>query len=134
MTPVSFTPLPPIIRKLIPRLGSTYDGEVIATARAVGRALHGAGQDWHDLARAAAGDAPDAPRPHTFRETEYAGRVRDALKAILDAPLFFNDWSLEFAASILVQDVDRLSEKQTACLNRLLHEAVRKGVVKPYHP
>jgi hypothetical protein len=40
----------PTISKLIPRLGSNHDGEVIATARAIQRVLRGAGRDWHDLA------------------------------------------------------------------------------------
>ncbi len=38
--------------KLIPRLGSEFDGEVIATARAIERTLKAAGRDWHDLANA----------------------------------------------------------------------------------
>ena len=37
-----------LLSKLIPRLASSHDGEVIATARAIERALHGAGADWHD--------------------------------------------------------------------------------------
>jgi hypothetical protein len=82
--------------------------------------------DWNDFAHVAAGNAPGAPHQHTFRETKYAGRVRTALEAILEVPLFFSAWSLEFAASVLGQDIDRL-------LNRLLREAVRKGVVRPYH-
>jgi hypothetical protein len=34
---------------IVPRLGSPYDGEVIASARAIGRTLQSAGCDWHDL-------------------------------------------------------------------------------------
>ena len=47
--------------KLIPRLGSTSDGEVVATARAIGRTLKASGLDWHDLAGALAlqGSATD---------------------------------------------------------------------------
>jgi hypothetical protein len=37
------------ISKLLPRLGSNHDGEVVATARAIERVLRGAGHDWHDL-------------------------------------------------------------------------------------
>jgi hypothetical protein len=39
----------PRLGKLIPRLASNYDGEVVATARAIERLLKSAGQDWHDL-------------------------------------------------------------------------------------
>jgi hypothetical protein len=42
----------PLISKLIPRLASDHDGEIVATARAIGRTLKAAGRDWHDLANA----------------------------------------------------------------------------------
>ena len=42
--------LPPAIAKLIPRLASDHDGEIVATARAMGRTLKAAGRDWHDVA------------------------------------------------------------------------------------
>jgi hypothetical protein len=38
--------------KLIPRLATDQDGEVVATARAIGRTLHSARLDFHDLAQA----------------------------------------------------------------------------------
>jgi hypothetical protein len=38
--------------KLIPRLASEHDGEIVATARAIGRTLESAGCDFHDLANA----------------------------------------------------------------------------------
>ncbi len=40
------------IQKLIPRLGTDADGEIIATVRAIGRALKAQKCDWHDLAAA----------------------------------------------------------------------------------
>jgi hypothetical protein len=40
------------IAKLIPRLASPHDGEVVATARAIERTLRGAGLDFHTLAKA----------------------------------------------------------------------------------
>ncbi len=40
------------ITKLVPRLASDFDGEVVATARAIGRALKSAGRHWHDVADA----------------------------------------------------------------------------------
>jgi hypothetical protein len=53
MTP-AHTPLPatliPTLGKLIPRLASNHDGEILAAARAIGRALKSSGHDWHDLA------------------------------------------------------------------------------------
>jgi hypothetical protein len=53
MTP-AHTPLPatliPTLGKLIRRLASNHDGEVLAAARAIGRVLKSNGHDWHDLA------------------------------------------------------------------------------------
>lgn len=40
------------IGKLIPRLASDHDGEVVATARAIIRSLQSSGSDLHDLASA----------------------------------------------------------------------------------
>jgi hypothetical protein len=66
------------VAQIIPRLATSHDGEVIATARAIGRVLHAGGADWHDLADAispkiassARGDAGDCPTCHaTSRET-----------------------------------------------------------------
>jgi hypothetical protein len=44
--------IPPKIALLIPLLGSAVDGEVLGAARAIGRTLGAAGQDFHDFARA----------------------------------------------------------------------------------
>jgi hypothetical protein len=41
---------PAQVAKLIPRLASGYDAEVIVTARAIGRTLQNAGHDFHTLA------------------------------------------------------------------------------------
>jgi hypothetical protein len=40
----------PTLSKLIPRLASNHDGEVVATVRAIERVLKSAGRDLHDLA------------------------------------------------------------------------------------
>src|SRR5262245_52608210 len=51
------------VAKLIPRLASTHDGEVIATVAAIRRTLGSVGLDLHDLARIVATNLPDrAPR------------------------------------------------------------------------
>lgn len=49
------------VAKLLPLLASDQDGEVLATARAIGRKLASAGLDLNDLARALT--APAAPHP-----------------------------------------------------------------------
>jgi hypothetical protein len=37
------------LAKMIPRLSSGHDGEVVATAHAIQRTLQSSGRDWHDL-------------------------------------------------------------------------------------
>jgi hypothetical protein len=44
----------PTLDKLIRRLGSSHDGERLATEHAIERVLKTAGRDWHDLADAVA--------------------------------------------------------------------------------
>lgn len=48
----ALSPIAERLGKLIPRLATDQDGEVIATARAIGRTLQSAGLDYHDLAQA----------------------------------------------------------------------------------
>lgn len=59
-----FLPLPVAnkIQKLIPRLGTDADGEIIATVRAIGRALKSHKRDWHDLAAVLTAEAPQSNR------------------------------------------------------------------------
>ena len=69
----------PKLSKLIPMLATVHDGEVVATARAIGRTLESAGLDLHDLAKAltapkaivvhSSNDEPEAaPQPTSLRE------------------------------------------------------------------
>ena len=48
----ALAPVAPKLAKLIPLLSSDKDGEVVATARAIGRTLKNAGLDFHTLAHA----------------------------------------------------------------------------------
>jgi hypothetical protein len=57
----------PKLAKLLPRLASDHDGEVVATARAVRRTLHAAGLDYHDLARSLVRSASSALPPPDWR-------------------------------------------------------------------
>lgn len=41
--------IPDKVLALLPRLASDADGEVVATARQIGKQLKAAGTDWHDL-------------------------------------------------------------------------------------
>lgn len=52
-----------MLKKLIPLLDSDQDGEVVAAARAIQRALKTAGCDFHDLTKAINGRVQETIRP-----------------------------------------------------------------------
>jgi hypothetical protein len=124
-------PLPEIVAKLIPRLASNHDGEVIATVRAIDRTLKADRLDWHDLTRALTGGAlPPPPRgysPPAHAESAEAARMRMWLETVARES-WPNDWTQKFIASVLVRPLDRLSKKQAACANNIVAEAYRRGV------
>ncbi len=81
----SSTSIPPQIAKLIPRLASEHDGEVVGTARAIERVLKGAGLDLHCLVEALCEPKPTAcvppppeKGPETWGEIARWCRTRDA--------------------------------------------------------
>lgn len=45
-------PIPALVKRLVPTLGSPVDGEALGACRAIGRTLKAAGLDFHDLAAA----------------------------------------------------------------------------------
>ena len=55
-------PILPKLAKLVPRLASDADGEIVATVRAIDRTLRSAGADWHDFTSALT-PALTPPRP-----------------------------------------------------------------------
>ena len=58
------------VAKLVPSLGRDNDAEVLATVRAIGRALQGAGLDFHDLAGALGHQPAPAASLDPFRGAE----------------------------------------------------------------
>ena len=96
-----------LLRKLIPRLASTHDGEVVATARAIERTLCGAGADWHDLAAAIA--VPGAGGPHLLDIAERLAGLNH-----------LNGWETKFTRDMLrlLRAGARLTEKQEQALRR----------------
>jgi hypothetical protein len=119
--------LPPVIAQLIPRLASSFDGEVIATARAIDRTLRSNGLDWHDLTKSIT-EPPPLPRPPTPAESCEPAKMRAWLEAVSREP-WPNDWTRSFITSVLArQRFDRLSKKQIACVNNIVAEAYRRGL------
>jgi hypothetical protein len=117
---------PHILSRLIPRLGSPFDHEVTATARAIERALKSQKLDWHDVAAAVTAQAPPSGPP-CVAESDDAARMRIWLEAVSREP-WPNDWTQKFIAGVLRRPLDRLSKKQVACANNIVAEAYRRGV------
>jgi hypothetical protein len=120
---------PPILARLIPRLGSSFDHEVVSTARAIERALKSRKLDWHDVATAVTAQAaPPTQWDYERHESAAAAEVRAWLEVISREP-WLNDWTRKFVTSILArQSLDSLSEKQRACVHNIITEAYRRGV------
>jgi hypothetical protein len=86
------------IGKLIPRLASDHDGEVVATARAIQRSLQSAGADLHDLV--AALDKPPVVQVEYREKVIYRDKVVYRDRAVETAkpdnkPEFDASWSAE---------------------------------------
>ena len=77
----------PTLDELIRRLGSSHDGEHLATVHAIERVLKTAGSDWHDLA-----DAIIAPKSN--------GDWRKQLRFYADNAQLLNDRERKFIRTI----------------------------------
>lgn len=111
--------IPPVVRKLIPRLASPFDGEVVATVHAMIRALATDGFDLHDLAKMA--DAAPVHRDRDADESPYAKKVRASLKEALAEEFWLSEWEIEFIGSVLDRpNLDLLSEKQAAVVKKIM--------------
>lgn len=117
--------LPPIVSKLIARLSSPYDNEVISVARSIGRVLESNKLNWSDVANAI--NRPP-PRLGRMQESQAAAEMRVLLEAV-SRELWPSSWERDFIESILSRpSLDRLSDKQLACINKIAGEAHRRGV------
>jgi hypothetical protein len=67
------TTITPLLGELLPLLGSNHDGEVVATARAIGRVPQRASHGWHDLTNVLL-PPPAQPEPNT-REPATEGSI-----------------------------------------------------------
>jgi hypothetical protein len=100
--------------------------EVVATARAIERALKPRKLDWHDVAAAVTALAPPAQCNSELRRTK--SEMRAWLMAI-SRENWVNEWTAGFVGSLLRRrSLDNLSERQLACIDRIIHEAFDRGV------
>jgi hypothetical protein len=134
----------PRIADLVRRLASEHDGEVVATARALQRALKSAGADLNDLAthleRSSSKSYRQPPPPPPPREPPL--NLADAifvdskpvywLKACVQIEVAhmdaLNDWARGFIESIKTRQ--SLTPKQLACFQRIVNDiATRENFV-----
>lgn len=126
------------IGKLIGRLGSDHDGEVVATGRAIVRILKGEGRDLQDLAQHVAtkpavvyrerpsqqaGPTDYGDWRFTFRDLNPRRRHKAQISRLRAAPPgFLSAWEASFTASVAAQlELGRsLSARQAAILGDLL--------------
>ena len=101
----------PKLAKLLPLLASDKDGEVVATARAIGRTLAAAGADWHDLVRM----LTESPAVEDEQQFDFPFILR-----CLHGHPSLNERESQFVASIAAQQARGrpLSEKQRAAVLR----------------
>ena len=135
-------PIATKLGKLIPMLSSDKDGEVVAAARAIGRALNGAGLDYHVLA--AAVTTPPVPVYPTFKPAaparphwkSAAGSHDPARLQHLAHALFCESLSHRLRANeadFIASMIERLSagrsatEKQAAWLDAIYRRLTGRG-------
>jgi hypothetical protein len=111
------------IAKLLPMLGSSHDGEVVAAARAIERTLKSAGLTFHDLAASKQAPPRQSQQPeHGFPQSAPMGRDQAWANAYYD---YWSRQRTEAAArhraktepmfSVPSDEVDEVADKLLAC-------------------
>jgi hypothetical protein len=121
----AFPDIAPKLAKLIPLLGSDRDGEVVAAARGIVRALATTGLDLHDFAKMATKTA-EPGRPFTIDDIKSAYKEQevvrwpwqDAAMECLNSGFEWNDWEDGFLVNMCGWR-SRISDRQEEILDRL---------------
>lgn len=104
--------------KLIRRLGSSHDGERLATVRAIERVLKTAGRDWHDLA-----DAIVAP---PLAPGKPDGDWRNLVRFCAERARFLNSRERDFVDTLAHYQTEP-SEKQLRWLHSIAARLARRA-------
>ncbi len=117
------------IAKIIPRLASKHDGEVVASVRAIERILAQEGHDWHVLAALIENGGKPLQAAFTSTSARSWRHLPDAWRAHLLSQLMsaadLSDWEQQFLTSIARQFSRgfSLSDKQAEIIDRLAARA-----------
>ncbi len=107
----------PRLAKLIPRLATNHDGEIVATVRAIERTLKSAGLDFHALAQAVETPAPrmieSTNTPTTWGEVARWCRDHDHTRLTEKERAFVADMAARFICD------SEPTEKQAAWLRAI---------------
>lgn len=106
------------LKALIPRLASTHDGEVVATARAIERILARFGCDWHDLV-SVIGPTAAQPAPPPRPDFEDNADWRPMAAFCADRAVRLTDKEQKFVFDLLAHWRGGLTIKQAAWLERI---------------
>jgi len=116
---------------LIPRLASDFDGEVVATVKAIGRALTGERRDWHWLADIIRepGQADPAPSQKRAPQPKRTTPMSDWRKVLRHCELYgigcLSERDIEFVSTIARSKPKYLSPAQQEWLGDI---AARLGM------
>lgn len=118
--------IPRQIVLLIPRLASEFDGEVVATVRAMERVLKSAGLDWHALAAALSEPSQDSRQRHrgpppppnrSFAHEQQIHMFNEVITWLKAGAYKTNDRESDFLESLRIQLLLRpATERQEAWL------------------
>ncbi len=120
--------LAPRLSKLIPRLASDHEGEVVATVAAIRRTLENGGLDLHALADAI-GNPVIVYRTQPARAEPSRGHQMDARRC-LHSGIAWKPHEAEFLRQMASQ-LRRPSEKQRDWLDGLLDRVARYSRAEP---
>lgn len=133
---MTFAAVAPKIAKLIPRLASEHDSEVVATARAIRRVLDDASADLHDLANLVADVGRPKPAmivglPPDWRSLSRGDRSL-WLHALARQDDMLSAWEAAFIADIAEKHRSysgfTLSPKQAARMSAIIAKAWAWGL------
>lgn len=116
------------LAKLIPRLSSPHEGEIVATVSAIERTLASNGCDFHDLTAAVCNEATQTVVDFERGPAMYpAAQLRPIIEMLLDRRARFTNRAVDFLSSLHMRCTEysqvRLSEKQLTWLEDLMKQA-----------
>ncbi len=107
------------LAKILGRMGSAFDGEILTAAKTAARLVRAAGATWEDIiVMPTVTAAPQLARPEPPQPWDSAEDCKGAVDALLLWPQHLSPWERRFLVS-LQQRNRRLTPKQYRCLEKI---------------